>query len=329
MGQSDSTALGAQSTALEVYQHFTIEKGHQFLNGKTVVVTGGNSGIGLETCKVFAYGGARVILCSRSVSAGQKAVDEEIVVPGHGGYTADASNIVVKQLDLNSLRSVKSFCEDLLATESRIDYLICNAGIMALPKHEFTEDGFEKQIGVNLFGHFYLTQQLLPKMQSQNFESRVVVLASTAHTMGTVVPSDLHFKNGRSYNNWVSYGQSKLADILFAKELADRTEGSQLTACSVHPGVIQTNLWRSSFFSGGLGASLLGMFVANKTIPQGAASTMWACLSPSIMTVDRGAYISDCAPVLPNADGQDVNGKMRKALWETADEQIKEAIKDF
>ena len=86
--------------------------------------------------------------------------------------------------------------------------------------------------------------------------------------MGAVVPSDLHFKNGRKYNNWVSYGQSKLADLLFAKELGDRTEGTNMTSCSVHPGLIQTNLWRSSFFSDGLGASILGTFVSNKTIPQ-------------------------------------------------------------
>ena len=108
MGQGDSTPMGASSTALEVYEHFAIDKGNEYLKvnvddsktdvlifcqGKTVIVTGGNSGIGLETCKVFAHGGARVILCSRSVSAGQKAIAEEIVVPGHGGYTVDASNV--------------------------------------------------------------------------------------------------------------------------------------------------------------------------------------------------------------------------------------------
>jgi NAD(P)-dependent dehydrogenase (short-subunit alcohol dehydrogenase family) len=175
---------------------------------------------------------------------------------------------------LNSLKSVKALCQDLLATEQRIDYLVCNAGIMALPDHEFTEDGFEKQIGVNLHGHFYMTQLLLPKMKSQSFESRIIVLASSAHNMGSIVPSDLHFKHGRKYNNWVSYGQSKLADILFAKELSDRTEGTAMTACSVHPGVIQTNLWRSSFFAGGLGSTILGSVMSNKTIPQVSESML-------------------------------------------------------
>mmetsp|Transcript_23067 Transcript_23067/g.33774 ORF Transcript_23067/g.33774 Transcript_23067/m.33774 type:complete len:331 (+) Transcript_23067:76-1068(+) len=330
MGQSNSNELGAKSTALEVFEYFAIQKGKNFLQGKTVIVTGGNSGIGLETCKVFAYAGARVILCSRSVASGERAIEEEMKQNGQGDYIVhDTSNVIVKQLDLNSLKSVKAFADDVLVNESRIDYLICNAGIMALPNLELTEDGFEKQIGVNLFGHFYLTKLLLPKMQSQDFETRVVVLSSSAHTMGTIVPSDLHFKNGRKYNNWTSYGQSKLADLLFAKELADRTKGTKMTAVSVHPGVIQTNLWRSSFFSGGIASSFLGSVMANKTIPQGAATTIWACLSPTVLEEDRGAYCCDCKPVVPSVNGQDSDGTMRKELWRVVDEQISEVVKDF
>jgi NAD(P)-dependent dehydrogenase (short-subunit alcohol dehydrogenase family) len=195
-------------------------------------------------------------------------VSEEFSRPGEGGYVAEASQVVVKQLDLNSLKSVKTFCDDILSTEDRIDYLVCNAGIMALPNLEHTEDGFEKQIGVNVHGHFYLIQRLLPKMQSQSFESRVILLSSTAHSMGGIDVNNLHFKPGRNYSGWMSYGQSKLGDLLLAKELADRTQGTQMTAASVHPGVIQTALWRSSFFSGGLGASILGAVMADKSIAQ-------------------------------------------------------------
>lgn len=200
----------------------------------------------LESVKALAFAGCRVILCSRSVSAGQKSIEEEISQPGHGNYVvSDTSNIVVKALDLNSLASVKAFAEDFLKTESRLDFLVCNAGIMALPNLEFTDAGFEKQIGVNHFGHAYLTRLLLPKMkETKDTAGRIVVLASTAHTMGTVQPDDLHFKNGRTYRGWESYGQSKMANILFAKGLADRLEGTGITAVSVHPGVIQTNLWR-------------------------------------------------------------------------------------
>lgn len=237
--------------------------------------------------------------------------------------------MVIKQLDLNSLRSVKKLADDILATESRIDYLICNAGIMALPKLEYTEDGFEKQIGVNVYGHFYLTQLLFPKMLAQTFESRIIVLSSSAHNMGAVDLNDLHFKK-RSYNNWVAYGQSKLGDLLFAKELADRTNGTLMTSCSLHPGIVQTALWRSSFFSTGVGASILGTFMSNKTIPQGAATTIYACLSPTIMNEERGAYLVDCKATPPTCEqGRDVNGTLRKEFWKTVENQINEVTKSF
>jgi NAD(P)-dependent dehydrogenase (short-subunit alcohol dehydrogenase family) len=284
---------------------------------------------------VFAHAGARVILCSRSVAAGEKAIQEEFLQLGHGNYTAPTNNVVVKELDLNSLKSVKNFAMDILATESRIDYLICNAGIMALPKFEHTQDGFEKQIGVNAFGHFYLIQLLLPKMKSQGTEGRVVVLSSSAHNMGAIDLQNLHFKTTgtstpRSYNNWVAYGQSKLADMLIAKELADRTAGTPITACSLHPGIIQTALWRSSFFASGIGASILGSLMSNKTIPQGAATTMFACLSPTIMNEDRGAYLVDCQASPPACEqGKDVKGTLRKELWNTIEKEINEVTKSF
>lgn len=245
MGASESRAevgLGAHSTARQVIDSFGTGA---YLKGKTAIVTGGNSGIGLETCKALAFAGAKVILCSRSVAAGQKAIDEEIKREGHGKYVVDSPNILVKALDLNSLKSVKAFADDFLKTEDRLDYLVLNAGIMALPNLEHTEDGFERQIGVNHFGHAYLTRLLLDKMKTTpETAGRIVCLASSAHTMGNVDCNDLHYKNGRKYAGWSAYGQSKLANILFAKGLADNLEGTELTAMSVHPGVIQTNLWR-------------------------------------------------------------------------------------
>lgn len=138
-----------------------------------------------------------MILCSRSVKAGEAAIDEEIKKSGHGNYVVDASNIVVKALDLNSLASIKNFATDFLATESRLDFLVCNAGIMALPTLEHTEAGFEKQIGVNHFGHFYLYKLLSTKMmETTDGAGRVVVLSSSAHDMGSVKPEDLHYTKG-------------------------------------------------------------------------------------------------------------------------------------
>ncbi len=148
----------------------------------------------------MAFAGARVILCSRSVKAGETAINDEIKKSGHGGYIVDASNIVVKALDLNSLASIKDFATDFLATESRLDFLVCNAGIMALPSLEHTEAGFERQIGVNHFGHFYLTKLLQPKMlENKETAGRIVVLSSSAHNMGSVRPADLHYNKGRMY----------------------------------------------------------------------------------------------------------------------------------
>ena len=186
-----------------------------------------------------------MILCSRSVQAGQKAIEEEIKKPGHGNYVVDASNIVVKQLDLNSLASVKALAEDFLKTEKRLDFLVLNAGIMALPKLERTEAGFEKQIGVNHFGHFYLHRLLHDRMLSDKTSAgRIVVLSSSAHDKGNVKPKDLHYTNGRKYEGWAAYGQSKQANLLFAKSIADKTRGTHVTAVSLHPGVIATELWR-------------------------------------------------------------------------------------
>jgi len=129
MGNSQASdgTLGAKSTAKQVVEKFGKD---DYLKGTTAVVTGGNSGIGVETCKALLFAGARVILCSRSVAAGQKAIDEEMAKPGHGNYTVDTKNIVVRELDLNSLASVKAFCNQVLSEEDHIDMLICNAGIM-------------------------------------------------------------------------------------------------------------------------------------------------------------------------------------------------------
>lgn len=188
-----------------------------------------------------------MILCSRSVGAGQKAVTEEISVEGHGGYVVDPANIVVKALDLQSLASIKAFADEFKSTEPRLDFLVLNAGIMALPSLEYTDAGFEKQIGVNHFGHFYLTQLLLQKMTDDTSSAgRIVSLSSSAHEFGRIDCDDLHYRKGRRYAGWPAYGQSKLANILFSKELADRLKekSPHVTAVSVHPGVIQTNLWR-------------------------------------------------------------------------------------
>jgi NAD(P)-dependent dehydrogenase (short-subunit alcohol dehydrogenase family) len=264
-----------------------------------------------------------VILCSRSVSAGEKAIKDEIEQMGEGGYVADSGNIVVKALDLTSLASVKAFAEEFKATEKRLDLLVLNAGIMALPRRETTDAGFEKQIGVNHFGHAYLTQLLLASLDCPDTLGRVVVLSSSAHTMGRVVPSDLHYTQGRAYSGWEAYGQSKLANLLFAKGLADSLSAkTHITAVSVHPGVIQTNLWRQSTLN-----RIVGCVVTSKSIPQGAATTVWACVAPRVGTdALRGAYLEDCRVSVPSTAGLDSDKKLRAALWAATEEQLREAV---
>jgi NAD(P)-dependent dehydrogenase (short-subunit alcohol dehydrogenase family) len=226
--------------------------GEGCLKGKTILVTGGNSGIGLEACKAFLYAGARVILCSRSASGAAAAVEEEVKQPGEGKYIAKTDHLVIKELDLNSLKSIHKFAQDIIATEKRLDILVLNAGIMALPKREETADGFEKQIGVNHFGHAYLERLLEKKLSEGKTEAdpgRVVVLSSIAHNMGTVGDcKDLHYNKDRKYKQWGAYGQSKQANLLYARYLDEKFVANKmpLVAISLHPGAIQTKLWRST-----------------------------------------------------------------------------------
>lgn len=319
-----STGLGSHSSALDVVHKFG---DGNYLLGKTAIVTGGNSGIGLETCKALASAGCRVILCSRSLHAGEKAIEEEIKNPGNGNYVVqDTSNIVVKELDLSELSSIKKFCNDILSQEKRIDFLILNAGIMALPNLEYTSSGFERQIGVNHFGHAYLYFLLEDFIKSQNHPCRAVFLASSAHNIGIIDMKNLHFQNGRFYSDWIAYGQSKLANILFAKAVADHAKGTNLTAFSVHPGIIKTNLYRTT------SNWLVGMasFIMDKNIPQGAATTLYGCLAPELGSGNlSGSYLADCSVASPSWQAQDRNGTLRQSLWEVTKQQLEEATKNL
>jgi NAD(P)-dependent dehydrogenase (short-subunit alcohol dehydrogenase family) len=318
--------LGKQSTAVEVASFYSNGDTGGFLKGKVAVLTGGNSGIGLETCKALAKEGCRVIISSRDVDAGKKALEEEVQNPGNGNYVvSDISNIVVKKLDLESMKSIKSFAEEVLA-EERIDFLICNAGIMALPELQYTENGWEKQIGVNHYGHFYLTSLLKEKMMAQKHPSRIVVLSSLAYTFGPVTVSDLHFKNGREYEGWLAYGQSKLANMLFTKSLADQLANTQVQAVCLHPGIIPTNLARHIIIPSVPVVKVAGAKGFDKTIPQGAATTMYACLSPDLDSKTMsGSYLQDCAVEIPSLEAAQ-SKTLRDDLWDLTEREVDIAV---
>jgi NAD(P)-dependent dehydrogenase (short-subunit alcohol dehydrogenase family) len=189
--------------------------------GRTAIVTGANSGLGLVTARELARVGARVILACRDVDKGTAAAVDM------GG------DVQVRRLDLQNLASVRDFAESIAI----VDVLINNAGIMAVP-YAITSDGFESQIGTNHLGHFALTNLLLPKLND-----RVVTVSSTAHLAGRISLRDLNNK-ARPYSAWLAYAQSKLANLLFTSELQRRltAAGSSVKAHGAHPGYSATNL---------------------------------------------------------------------------------------
>lgn len=189
--------------------------------GRTVIVTGANSGLGLVTASELARVGAKTILAVRNTAKGDEAA---------AGMTGD---VEVRKLDLQDLASVREFASGV----DGVDVLVNNAGIMAVP-HAQTVDGFESQIGTNHLGHFALTNLLLPKITD-----RVVTVSSMMHLLGYISLGDLNWKS-RPYFAWPAYGQSKLANLLFTKELQRRLEaaGSAVKALAAHPGYSATNL---------------------------------------------------------------------------------------
>jgi NAD(P)-dependent dehydrogenase (short-subunit alcohol dehydrogenase family) len=207
------------------------------LTGKRALVTGANSGLGLETVRALAEKGAQVFLACRSREKGQRALAEiQAGVP--------ASKVELVELDLASLASVRACAEDLLQRIPRLDLLFNNAGIMAIPRRE-TLDGFEMQFGVNHLGHFALTGLLLPLLLATP-QSRIITTTSQARSMGGIVFDDL--QRTRSYGRWNAYGQSKRANLLFAFELQARLVAAAASTISVaaHPGYAQTNLQTTS-----------------------------------------------------------------------------------
>ncbi len=208
------------------------------LSGKTIIVTGANSGIGFVTAKQLASQGAHVVLACRRTGEGDKRVAE--IKSEH----ANASCEVMK-LDLGDLDSVRAFAAAFQERHPSLHGLINNAGVMNTSKGMRTKQGFEMQIGVNHLGHFLLTDLLLEALK-RSAPARIVNVSSCYHDKavgreGKIVIDDLHFES-RKYDGWEAYAQSKLANVLHAKGLAKRLEGTSVIAVSVHPGWVRTDL---------------------------------------------------------------------------------------
>jgi NAD(P)-dependent dehydrogenase (short-subunit alcohol dehydrogenase family) len=236
-------------------------------SGRTAVVTGANSGIGFETARALAAKGARVVLACRSEEKGRDAsLRLHAAVP-----SADAR---FEPLDLGSLASVRAFAEKLRAAESRLDLLVNNAGVM-MPPYGRTADGFETQLGTNHLGHFALTGLLL-ELVRRTPKARVVVVSSLAHLWGGIAFDDL--QSERSYNPTRAYGQSKLANLLFMRELERRFEAARVDAlaAAAHPGSTRTELQRHS----GLMHAVVAVF--SQSPPEGALPSLYAATAPDV-----------------------------------------------
>ena len=210
------------------------------LTGSLALITGANSGVGKRLAQQLAGQGAHVVLACRRVGAGEEAV-KEISEAGAKGP------IDVMELDLGDLASVRAFSAAFNGKYDKLDYLVNNAGIMATPERWLTKDKFEMQIGVNHMGHFLLTNLLLDKVKA--CQGRICCVSSCYHDVaydgsrGRIDFDDLHFET-RPYNTWEAYAQSKLANVLHARELARRLEGTGVTVASAHPGWVDTELGR-------------------------------------------------------------------------------------
>ena len=206
-------------------------------SGRNAIVTGANSGLGLVTARELARAGASVVMACRNLDKGHAAVEQiRAAVPD--------AQVQLEELDLASLESVRGFAERFKATHDGLDLLINNAGVMAPPRRR-TVDGFELQFGTNHLGHFLLTTLLLDSMEGRE-DARVVTLSSTAHKIGRISFDNLD--GDRHYFRWRAYGQSKLANLLFALELDRRlrSEGSTVKSLAAHPGYAATNLQSAS-----------------------------------------------------------------------------------
>jgi NAD(P)-dependent dehydrogenase (short-subunit alcohol dehydrogenase family) len=273
------------------------------LAGRTVVVTGANSGIGLVAARELARHGARVVLAVRDTGKGEAAAAS---IPGTAG---------VRRLDLADLASVREFAG---AWEGDLDVLINNAGVMATPERR-TADGFELQFGTNHLGHFALTNLLLPQIRD-----RVVTVSSTAHRVGKIDLDDLNWER-RSYQRWPAYGQAKLANLLFTLELQRRlnSAGSDVRALAAHPGYAATNLQsRTENF-----VNNLVMAVGNRIIAQsdemGALPTLYAATQdlPGASYVGPDGFQEQRGhPTLVGRSSRASDGETARALWERSEE---------
>lgn len=293
-GRNGPSGFGYGSTAEDVTAGLD-------LTGKTILITGVTSGLGKEAARVLAMRGAHVIGTGRSSDTAR-----DILASFGPNTTAIAC-------ELSEPSSVRQAAAGIVALGRPLDAVIFNAGIMALPKLQ-QKYGYELQFFTNHMGHFMLMQGLLPALAA---DARVVVVSSTAHTGAP--KGGIQFDNlsgERGYGAWSAYGQAKIANLLFAKELARRFEGTGRTANSLHPGVIITNLGRhlNPVMKFGFGVASVVMC---KDVHEGAATECYLAVNPGAAGIN-GQYFDNSNIATPRADGTDAATARR--LWDVSEE---------
>jgi len=293
------------------------------LQGKVAIVTGATAGIGLETARALAWRGAHVILAGRApdrlTSANQNIRNGK---PKQDNLSIQSSNDLKLSemiIDLANLSSVRDFADSFLKLNLPLHYLVNNAGVMLCPLSMITVDGFDLQMGSNHLGHFYLTKLLTNKLKESG-TARIVAVSSYAHFMGDLNVDGIkkHFYTIPDGTSMQAYNNSKLCNVLHAKELARRFQGTQVTAYSLHPGVVVTEIGRHVSITRLLTA-LWGWALKNSN--QGASTTLYCCLTPGLES-ENGNYFTDCAVTPSNPQSYDP--KLAAALWDASDYYIKQ-----
>jgi len=321
--------FGATSTTDEVLEGVN-------LGGKRILVTGVSAGLGVETARALAAHGAEVVGAARDLTKAKAAT---------GQVRADAKNgggLELVQLDLASLASVRACADALLAAGKPFDLIIANAGVMACPFGK-TVDGFETQFGTNHLGHFLLVNRIASLLQPG---SRLINLASSGHRFADVDLDDPNFDN-TPYVPFVAYGRSKTANVLFAVEFDRRHKARDVRAAAVHPGGIQTELGRYAYANPGDLQKRVDQLNAEhaaagkppfklKTIPQGAATSVWAGVVAPAGEIG-GRYCEDCH-VAVRLEGKDISAvsegvrpyaldpERAKALWAKSEAMVGETF---
>ena len=310
-----TTPFGATTTALEVIEGID-------LRGKRAIVTGGSSGIGVETARALAQAGAEVTLAVRNPNAGEQTAKDIRQTTGN-------PHIHVGQLDLSDLHSVRAFVR---GWEGPLDILVNNAGVMAIPKREESRQGHEMHFATNHLGHFALALGLHGALAATS-HARLVSVSPVGHINGEVDFDDIDFR-ARPYDAWVAYGQSKAANILFAVEAARRWANDGIVANALNPGrIASTNLGRylddAPVNPAQAGPASMGVSIKN--IEQGAATSVLLAASPLVEGVS-GRYFEDCNEAGPHQPGLrrgvaayalDPENAVR--LWNTSQHMLNEA----